>query len=121
VNSNEKKIDEWLQLVRGKVITKRLRAVYEANHMRWADEPDTMFTENVQMKTEDVYVVEIPERELISMYDVHDWYKRNQGGFPMEKFDDMIRNKHQDEHVRKTNPGVKEAWEKYQTMLQLAK
>jgi len=122
MTADEKKIDEWLQMVRGKVIEQRLRAVYETNHLRWRNEPGTMFNDQVvNLISEDVYLVEIPKTELVSMYDVQDWYKRNQGSYPIDKFDELIRTKFHEEHVRNRHPGVKEAWEKYQTMLNLAK
>ena len=72
-----------------------------------------------EMKTEEMLVIEIPVRELTTMAETQDWYQRNMGGWPMEKLDNIIRDKHHEEYLRNEHPGLQETWEQYQVMLAL--
>lgn len=114
------KIYAWVRCVRGKIIGEQRRAVYDivtdpvsliANATKVMEQP--------MLFTEDVLVVEIPVRELTTMAETQDWYKRHIGGFSMPEFDKIIRDKDYEKHLRGENPGLQAAWEQYQIMLAL--
>ena len=115
-----KKINDWLHYVRGKFITEKRRDVVQAKSIDWQS-PDSMrdFASNYQIETETILVLEIPVRELESIAKTQEWYQANIGGYSMEKFDHIIRNKHMEESLREKHPGLQEAWEQYQVLLAL--
>ncbi len=116
----EKRIREWLHYVRGRAVGEKRREVYwNVPDDVWLN-PDVMESITAPViETEDMMVLEIPVRELASMSETQEWYQQNIGGFPMERFDKIIRDKHNEEFLRKEHPGLQECWEKYQVMLAL--
>ena len=117
-----KKINEWLQYVRGRVVgNKRRQVYYNTIPVDWISKERLvdMAINEPSIQTEDMMVVEIPVRELATMTQTQEWYQQNIGGFPMERFDKIIRDKHNEEYLRKQHPGLQESWEKYQIMLAL--
>jgi len=116
----EKRIREWLNYVRGRAVGEKRRSVY------WNVPDDICLNPGVMesttapiIQTEDMMVLEIPVRELASMAKTQEWYQQNIGGFPMERFDKIIRDNHNEEYLRKQHPGLQDCWEKYQVMLAL--
>ena len=117
-----RKIREWLESVRARGITQKRRQIMNIRRdlvdvIAHCDQPLSEYESHVT--TEEVLVVEIPLKELTTMAEVQDWYKRHLQGYPIEKFDEMIRNKESEEYLRKKHVGLQEAWEQYQIMLAL--
>jgi hypothetical protein len=115
------RIQDWLRGVRGQHVGEKRRAVYQTIPYEWMDASvhEEILLREVSIETEDMLVLEIPIKELASMADTQDWYKRNIGGYSMEKFDRNLREKYHEEFLREKHPGLQEAWEQYQIMLSL--
>lgn len=117
-----KKINEWLQYVRGSLVgNKRRQVYYNTIPVEWVTDENLQDTSITAPKitTEDMMVIEVPVRELATMTQTQEWYQQNIGGYPMDRFDKMIRDKHNEEYLRKQHPGLQDSWEKYQIMLAL--
>ena len=115
-----KRIDEWLNYVRGRSVGQKRREVYHHNiPLEWLSREQTCDMNSVDIHSEEMMVLEIPVRELASMSQTQEWYQQNIGGYPMDRFDKMIRDKHNEEYLRKQHPGLQDSWEKYQIMLAL--
>lgn len=117
------RIQEWLHRVRGHHVGEKRRAVYQTLPYDWMDascKDDALkFYGEIEIETEDMLVLEIPVRELATMSKTQEWYQQNIGGYSMEKFDKIIRDKHNEEYLRAKHIGLQEAWEQYQIMLGL--
>lgn len=116
-----KRIHEWLHYVRGVVVGQKRRAVYQTMPAEWMNCNPYDQLDSPVVETEEMLVIEMPVRELTTMAKTQEWYQENIGGFPMEKFDKMIREKHNEEFLRDEHPGLQEAWEQYQIMLALCR
>lgn len=115
-----KRIDEWLNSVRGRAVGNKRRQIYHYDiPLEWLSREQTCDINTVDIQSEEMMVLEIPVRELASMSETQEWYRQNIGGFSMGRFDKMIRDKHSEEYLRKNNEGLQDAWEKYQIMLAL--
>lgn len=115
-----KKIEEWVSRVRGRLIGEKRRTVHRDVPLDYAMQQGiTAMEATAFVETETVLVVEIPVRELESMAETEDWYKRNIQGFSMERFDKIIRQDQIEKSLREKHPGLEEAWEQYQIMLAL--
>lgn len=118
-----RKIYDWVSYVRGKIVGQKRREVYNSIPVEWVNPDSDLGMEihnyHTQITSEDVFVVEIPVRELSSMAETQEWYQRNIGGYDMTKFDRLLRDKHFEEQLRNNNEGLQQAWEQYQIMLNL--
>lgn len=118
-------IKEWLRCVDGVIVGNKRKVTYKPvkfdpkyrDMEKWFDE--TTYEATIDVRDEDVCVVEIPRRHLISMQETQDWYTKNSQGFTPEKFDRIIRSHFEEKQLREMNPAVKEAWEKYKVILAL--
>jgi hypothetical protein len=116
----QKSIENWVSRVRGKCIDQKRRVVYSSIPIDYSIEKGlTAMESTATVDTETVIVLEIPVRELESIARTEEWYKRNIGGFPMDRFDKIIRQEHIEASLREKHPGLQELWEKYQIMLAL--
>ena len=114
------KIDRWLRYIRADIVGTKRRAVYKRIPLDWmtVDKMESIYHEP-EVETEDMLVIEVPVKEIATMEETQDWYRRNIGGFDMKQLDHMVRDKHHEEFLRKEHPGLQEAWEQYQIMLKL--
>lgn len=121
-------IKEWLRCVDGVIVGNKRKVTYKPiifdpkyrNMDRWFEEDESQFECNVDMKDEDVCVLEIPRRYLLSMQETQEWYTKNASGMTVDRFDKIIRHHFEEKQIRETHPGVRESWEKYKIMLALA-
>jgi len=108
-------VEALLKSMRMKVVGQKRQAVYDDRF--WAvDEP---LSTTVEYRTENVYVVEIPEKELETMVDVRNWYKDNLSGYNIERFDQMITDHYHERNLRAQDPRLKELYDQYTVLLAL--
>ena len=75
---------------------------------------------NQTLNTSNVLVIEIPEDEIKWLH-VVDIMLAKGSQHPYELMQRMVEDLYTEQNLRKRHPGVRDAWDKYQTMVALAK
>ena len=75
---------------------------------------------NQTLNTSNVLVIEIPEDEIKWLH-VVDIMLAKGSQHPYELMQRMVKDLYTEQNLRKRHPGVRDAWDKYQMMVALAK
>ena len=109
-------VAEYIRSINGKVLDVKRRPVFEK---RKPGDWDAQQCSTMDVAVEQVYIVEIPERELDQISHMRDYYRRNMQGFDIDRFDRIIKNDLHEKHLRETDPRLNELYEQYRVMLAL--
>ncbi|MCX7593145.1 MAG: hypothetical protein N2235_05195 [Fischerella sp.] len=79
-------------------------------------------TEFFQIPFEEMklFVIKIPEIALKALAKENEFYSKQLSKDGLELLDELVKSKQFEERMRASNPAIKEAWEKYMTLLMLS-
>lgn len=121
--SEDRAIEAWLKMVDGRIVGNKRKTVYHSpeptSYSNAIDPADQIRTQTMNIRDEEVCVVEIPRRSLLSMYETQQWYSRFASGMSIEEFDKIVRAHYTEKQIRAANPAVQKAYEQYQILLNL--
>jgi hypothetical protein len=110
--TDEQARDEFFRTFESKVLDIK----YQAQPVSWREMQDA----RTSFRTQRVYVLEIPEHRLA---DILRWAEYMNRYFAPDVRGFFLRwweSRTQEKHLRDQNPAVRDAWNQYQMMLQLA-